>query len=180
MSIEEIKSIKKLKEMLRIEIMDNKYLKECCEKAGFELAKNSFEWDGKPKNLVVYAFKLNTIIDQLKAENEELKKDNSTLKDILSYPKYTNENAYNELLKLSKAELIKNLIESHQHGESTTQVVYRSISEENEKYKQTLTEIKEIAEKLTDDYGHKVSNAKIILQKISEVEDEQRTISTSN
>ena len=40
---------------------------------------------------------------------------------------------------------------------------------ENNKLKQTLIEIKEIAEKLTDDYGHKVSNAKIILQKISEV-----------
>lgn len=103
-------------------------------------------------------------------ECEELKKDNSTLKDILSYPKYTNENAYNELLKLSKAELIKNLIESHQHGESITQVVYRSISEENTKYKQTLAEIKDLLLKTpTDSQKHCVNAKGAILLRIREV-----------
>lgn len=68
------------------------------------------------------------------AECEELKK-------ILSYPKYTNEFAYDELLKLSKEELIKNVIESHQHGESVTQCVYKPLKEENTNYKQALDEI---------------------------------------
>ena len=39
MSIEEIKSIKKLHEMLKSEIAENKKLKEHCEKAGLELGK---------------------------------------------------------------------------------------------------------------------------------------------
>lgn len=133
------------------------------------------------KHLEEYA-ELSQQLDRLKAENEKLKKDNSTLKDILSYPKYTNENAYNELLKLSKAELIKNLIESHQHGESTTQVFYRSISEENKKYKQTLAEIKEIAITGLEGFCPKCSRKECednncietairdILQKISECE----------
>lgn len=74
------------------------------------------------------------------AECEELKK-------ILSYPKYTNEFAYDELLKLSKEEFIKNLIESHQHGESVTQCVYKPLKEENTKYKQALDEIEQILNK---------------------------------
>ena len=41
-------------------------------------------------------------------------------------------------LKLSKEELIKNVIESHQHGESVTQCVYKPLKEENTKYKQTI------------------------------------------
>ena len=74
MSIDEIKDSKKLKEMLRAEIMDNKYLRECCEAAGIELSKKSLQWDGKPKNLVVYAMALNEVIDKLEKENEQLKK----------------------------------------------------------------------------------------------------------
>lgn len=70
MSIEEIKDINKLKQMLKSAIEENKYLKECCIKVGEELAKNSFEWDGKEKNLVVQAMQLNDRYDQLKAENE--------------------------------------------------------------------------------------------------------------
>lgn len=44
-------------------------------------------------------------------------------------------------LKLSKEELIKNVIESHQHGESITQCVYKPLKEENTKYKRALDEI---------------------------------------
>ena len=47
-------------------------------------------------------------------------------------------------LKLSKEELIKNVIESHQHGESVTQCVYKPLKEENTKYKQALDEIEKI------------------------------------
>ena len=38
---------------------EEKYLKQCCQKAGEELAKHSFEYDGKEKNLVVQAIELN-------------------------------------------------------------------------------------------------------------------------
>ena len=49
------------------------YLKECCIRAGKELEKHSFEWDGKEKNLVVQALQLNEKYEKLKAEFEELK-----------------------------------------------------------------------------------------------------------
>ena len=38
---------------------EEKYLKQCCQKAGEELAKHSFDYDGKEKNLVVQAIELN-------------------------------------------------------------------------------------------------------------------------
>lgn len=96
-----------------------------------ELAKNSSIAD-----LVVLLREARSSLESKTTECEELKK-------ILSYPKYTNEFAYNELLKLSKEELIKNVIESHQHGESVTQCVYKPLKEENTKYKQALDEIEE-------------------------------------
>ena len=126
MSIEEIKSIKKLKEMLRLEIMDNKYLKECCEKAGIELAKNSFEWDGKPKNLVVYALELNTIIDQLKAENKELKEELDFQKNMYECARADEEDKFEEILELK---------EENEYNETNAI-----------EFKQTLTEIKKVAE----------------------------------
>lgn len=49
MSIEEIKDINKLRRMLKSEMQENKYLKECCKDAGLELQKHSFAWDGKEK-----------------------------------------------------------------------------------------------------------------------------------
>lgn len=101
MSIEEIKDINKLKQMLKSEIEENKYLKECCIKAGEEFAKNSFEWDGKEKNLVVQAMELNDRYEKLKAENEHLAEKEQEAKHYL---------------------------------------------EEAEKFKNCLTEIKEIAE----------------------------------
>lgn len=52
----ELKSAKELRE----------YTYDCCKQAGEELAKNSFEWDGKEKNLVVQAIELNERYDQLK------------------------------------------------------------------------------------------------------------------
>ncbi len=61
----ELKSAKELRE----------YTYDCCKQAGEELAKNSFEWDGKEKNLVVQAMELNERYDQLKADDDELKKE---------------------------------------------------------------------------------------------------------
>ena len=50
---------------------EEKYLKQCCEKAGEELAKHSFEYDGKEKNLVVQAMELNEKYELLKIQNQQ-------------------------------------------------------------------------------------------------------------
>ena len=65
MSIEEIKSIKKLYEMLKSEIAENKKLKEHCEKVGIELGKYTYDYDYKPKNLVVQAIAVNQKLEDL-------------------------------------------------------------------------------------------------------------------
>ncbi len=59
MSIKEIKDFNKLQSMLKSTQEELKYVKRCCQEAGLELAKNSFAWDGKEKNLVVQAKQLN-------------------------------------------------------------------------------------------------------------------------
>ena len=51
---------------------EEKYLKQCCTKAGEELAKHSFEYDGKEKNLVVQAMELNEKYEKLKKALEEI------------------------------------------------------------------------------------------------------------
>ena len=51
---------------------EEKYLKQCCEKAGKELAKHSFEYDGKEKNLVVQAMELNEKYEKLEKALEEI------------------------------------------------------------------------------------------------------------
>lgn len=51
---------------------EEKYLKQCCQKAGEELAKYSFEYDGKEKNLVVQAIELNEKYEKLKKALEEI------------------------------------------------------------------------------------------------------------
>lgn len=61
---------------LRIELADTKaeekYLKQCCEKAGEELAKHSFDYDGKEKNLVVQAMELNEKYEKLEKALKEI------------------------------------------------------------------------------------------------------------
>lgn len=61
---------------LRIELeqakAEEKYLKQCCQKAGEELAKHSFDYDGKEKNLVVQAIELNEKYEKLKKALEEI------------------------------------------------------------------------------------------------------------
>ena len=53
---------------------EEKYLKQCCQKAGEELAKHSFEYDGKEKNLVVQAIELNEKYEKFKKALEEIEK----------------------------------------------------------------------------------------------------------
>lgn len=60
--------------------VEEQYLKQCCIKAGKELAKNSFAWDGKEKNLVVQAMELNEKYNQAEQKLEKIKdKCNETL-----------------------------------------------------------------------------------------------------
>lgn len=136
----ELKSAKELRE----------YTYDCCKQAGEELAKNSFEWDGKEKNLVVQAMELNERYDQLKAENDELRQ------------------------LLSKEPLALQALQSgYSDYKKRSEVFFKMVQE----YKQTLTEIKEVTEKsyrtplaekdciVCDDFLRQ------ILQKISEVLD---------
>lgn len=51
---------------------EEKYLKQCCTKAGEELAKHSFEYDGKEKNLVVQAMELNEKYEKFEKALDEI------------------------------------------------------------------------------------------------------------
>ena len=73
MSIEEIKDIKKLQKRLKSALDELRYIKKCCEDAGLELAKHSFSYDHKEKNLVIQALQLNEDFERRdKALNEIL------------------------------------------------------------------------------------------------------------
>ena len=65
-------AIKKLRQECETLKAEEKYLKQCCQKAGEELAKHSFEYDGKEKNLVVQAIELNEKYEKLKKALEEI------------------------------------------------------------------------------------------------------------
>lgn len=54
---------------------EEKFLKQCCQKAGEELAKHSFEYDGKEKNLVVQAMELNEKYEKLENALEEIEQE---------------------------------------------------------------------------------------------------------
>lgn len=83
MSIKEIKDVKKLQSMLNTAQTELKYVKECCEKAGLELSKNSFEWDGKEKNIVVQAMELNSRFEAEKDKVKELEQWQEDAENIL-------------------------------------------------------------------------------------------------
>lgn len=72
MSIDDIKSIDKLRIMLKESQNEVKYLKKCCENVGFELAKNTYAYDYKEKNLVVQAMALNDKFRDICNENKML------------------------------------------------------------------------------------------------------------
>ena len=72
MSIEEIKDITKLQKRLKSALDELKYIKKCCENAGEELAKHSFYYDHKEKNLVIQALALNEKYEKLKTALEEI------------------------------------------------------------------------------------------------------------
>lgn len=70
MSIDDIKDINKLRNMLKEAYKEIAYLKECCRKTGEELANYTFEYDEKPKNLVVQAMDINDKYKKLQNQNK--------------------------------------------------------------------------------------------------------------
>lgn len=74
MSITEIKDIKKLQSRLKSALDELKYIKKCCENAGVELAKHSFAYDHKEKNLVIQAMELNEKYEKFKKALDEIAK----------------------------------------------------------------------------------------------------------
>lgn len=78
------KQLKRLEQELKWANDEEKYLKECCIKAGKELEKNSFAWDGKEKNLVVQALELNKRYEILEQENKDLKKQIESDKGLIT------------------------------------------------------------------------------------------------
>lgn len=61
---------------------EEKYLKQCCTKAGEELAKHSFDYDGKEKNLVVQAMELNEKYEKLKKALEEIEEYTKSFSEV--------------------------------------------------------------------------------------------------
>lgn len=75
MSIEDIKDIKKLRMVLKEVLQENKRLKEYCQLTGEELVKNlDYDWDEKPKNLVLYASVLNEKYEETRRQRNKYKK----------------------------------------------------------------------------------------------------------
>lgn len=74
MSIEEIKDVNKLQKRLKSALDELKYIKKCCENAGEELAKHSFYYDHKEKNLVIQALKLNEKFERREQALDEIEK----------------------------------------------------------------------------------------------------------
>ena len=72
MSIKEIKDITKLQKRLKSALDELEYIKKCCENAGEELAKHSFYYDHKEKNLVIQAMELNEKYEKFKKALEEI------------------------------------------------------------------------------------------------------------
>ena len=78
------KQLKRLEQELKWANDEEKYLKDCCIKAGKELEKHSFKWDGKEKNLVVQALQLNQLYEKLEQENKDLKKQIESDKGLIT------------------------------------------------------------------------------------------------
>lgn len=74
MSIEEIKDVNKLQKRLKSALDELKYIKKCCENAGEELAKHSFYYDHKEKNLVIQALELNEKYERREQALDEIMK----------------------------------------------------------------------------------------------------------
>lgn len=105
MSIKEIKDITKLQKRLKSALDELKYIKKCCENAGEELAKHSFYYDHKEKNLVIQALKL----------NEEFERREQALDEIYLIIDEIKEQY--DIWEISELEQIKDIITKVKDGE---------------------------------------------------------------
>lgn len=179
MSIEEIKDIKKLQQMLKSELELRKYTYKCCQEAGEELAKNSFAWDGKEKNLVIQARELNERLEAKKQECEELKKKNYELTEEVNIDRalFAEIDQLKEQLNAKEQECERLRFPMQ---DTNYAVLAKEEFEEYKKLKQTLIEITEVCnsveniENVKSLYDAALSGkylqAKEILQKINEGE----------
>ena len=146
MSIKEIKDLNKLQSMLKSTQEELKYVKRCCEEAGFELAKNSFDWDGKEKNLVVQAINLNEKLQTKEQECEELKK------GVIEQCPNCGEQYLNQIGAelYEECEALKKQLKQQEALTETYKACYRAkhndVKDEFIKLKQIIDEIKEYCE----------------------------------
>ena len=107
---------------------EEKYLKQCCEKAGEELSKHSFDYDGKEKNLVIQTMELNEKYEKFEKvldEIEEIAK--SFNKSELCFYKEINEcdccdmGADCNYLRRAKILYIINKVKGEKYGDTDEQ-----------------------------------------------------------
>ena len=151
--------ITRLEQELKWANDEEKYLKDCCIKAGKELEKHSFKWDGKEKNLVVQALQLNQLYEKLEQERDKLKKKLGTKEVQLANAEFDLhfEETKTRELKQENRRLYNESIE---------------LRAKNIEYKSALEEIKEIAMGIMDDdidEGSAYYDADQIINKINEV-----------
>ena len=143
-----------------------KYLRK--EQECEELKEDRERWKSNFNGKVSAIEELLKQLDQLKAENEELK---TMLKDL----SYENQKFCYQIEEQTKQlEPFKDEYFKRLDNVVIAELAKKSIriTAENSKLEQTLAEIKEIAEKAYDEFGNDVYgiNPKQILQKISECE----------
>ena len=177
MSIEEIKDIKKLQQMLKSELELRKYTYKCCQEAGEELAKNSFAWDGKEKNLVIQARELNERFEAKKQECEELKKKNYELTEEVNIDRalFAEIDQLKEQLKAKQQECERLRFPMQ---DTNYAILAKEEFEEYKKFKQALIEIKDVVEEQLPTVNYNFAKSmhpemfncyEQILQKIKEV-----------
>lgn len=124
---------------------DNKYIycldyKDCIYK---QYARKEQECEQQKAELELFKTSNQTTIDQLKKENEELKK-------ILHYPKYRNEEGIKELKTKSIDYLINEIVGNHQYMEGKSQAVYKPMLIENNQLKNEIKDLEDLAKFKTE------------------------------
>lgn len=142
--LKELKRLDKIKDEYR-EMSENlkaeeKFLKQCCQKAGEELAKHSFDYDGKEKNLVVQAMELNEKYEKLSILAQEESARNGWIEYEL-----------NDRLK-QKTQECELLSENLKIKEDEA----RHYLDETYKYRKALAEIEEYVNSQLDGFGNDV------------------------
>lgn len=113
MSITEIEDIKKLQSRLKSALDELKYIKKCCENAGVELAKHSFAYDHKEKNLVIQAMELNEKFElRDKALDEIAEHCEKVIKNLTTY-----DEVYDANISIEALHNISDIINKARDGE---------------------------------------------------------------